>query len=266
MELKSIGRQSDLIIAKHYALIENHENRFVIKSPNIPEYHWGNFIIFDQGPKTGDLEQWQKQFRADFPYYVEPTHYVFSWNPTPIEKCTGIDEFVSHGFTLETCEIISANNLVLPSKANQEVHIKILQSDSDWDQALQCQLACWSQPETLESYIPFKTKQMKIYRELSDKGVGHWFGAFIGEKLVADLGIFHDQVRGRYQSVGTLPEFRNQGICSRLVYEAGLLMLDRYGLQELLIEADRDYHALRVYKRLGFETVEVNYSLSKSFS
>jgi GNAT superfamily N-acetyltransferase len=265
MELKSVGRQSDLIIAKHFAHIENHENRLLIKSPTLPEYHWGNFIVFDKGPQKGDLIKWTEQFRKDFPYYVEPTHYVFSWNPVEIEHCSGVEEFIADGFSLENCEVIASSKLQLPAKANKDVEVKILQTDSDWEQALACQLACWSQPETLEIYIPFKTKQMKMYRELSQKSVGHWFGAFIGDKLVADLGVFHDNMWGRYQSVGTLPEFRNQGICSRLVYEAGVLMLERYGLEKLLIEAERDYHALQVYKKVGFETVEVNYSLSKSF-
>lgn len=97
---------------------------------------------------------------------------------------------------------------------------------------------------------------------MSEAGLGNWFGAFIGEQLVGDLGIFHENGIGRYQNVGTHPNFRKQGICGTLVYQSGLIALRDYKIQYLVMEADPDYHAARIYESVGFKRNEENYALS----
>ena len=79
---------------------------------------------------------------------------------------------------------------------------------------------------------------------------------------MGDLGIFFEGPVGRYQMVGTHPDFRKQGICGTLVYEAGLMAFEEFALDHLVMEADPDYHAARIYESVGFNKAEINYSLS----
>ncbi len=54
---------------------------------------------------------------------------------------------------------------------------------------------------------------MASYRQMFEAGMASWFGAFMDGQLVGDLGVFCEGIVGRYQNVGTHPEYRRQGIC-----------------------------------------------------
>jgi len=98
--------------------------------------------------------------------------------------------------------------------------------------------------------------------EWRQPAAGHWYGAFIGDRLVADLGVFHDgQGLGRYQSVETHPDFRRQGIAATLVYEAGTRAIAEHGLHTLVIIAEDEGDPSRLYRSLGFEPTEKSMGL-----
>jgi ribosomal protein S18 acetylase RimI-like enzyme len=99
---------------------------------------------------------------------------------------------------------------------------------------------------------------------MSEAGLGGWFGAFLGDRLVGDLGIFRDADLGRYQSVKTHPDHRRKGVCSTLVYESAQIAFNEWGIKDLVIAADPSEQALAIYRSLGFETVEQQIGLEKS--
>jgi ribosomal protein S18 acetylase RimI-like enzyme len=67
----------------------------------------------------------------------------------------------------------------------------------------------------------------------------------------------------RYQQVGTHPDWRRQGICSRLLYDAAQLGAARFGVDTLVIAADREYHALDLYRKVGFLERELSAGLCR---
>jgi ribosomal protein S18 acetylase RimI-like enzyme len=136
--------------------------------------------------------------------------------------------------------------------------VKTLSSDEEWDQALQAQLVChWPGDDTDHSGFPaFMAREMERYRAMTQAGLGHWFGAYLGEQFTATLGLFVDGEIGRFQQVATLPDFRRRGICSSLVYQAASYAFERMGVETLVMVADEDYYAARIYERLGFKPVE----------
>jgi ribosomal protein S18 acetylase RimI-like enzyme len=140
--------------------------------------------------------------------------------------------------------------------------VRKIKSDQDWDEVLKLQIICAKPKFRNDYYEEFKKRQRDDYRKMSESGMGAWFGAFLGDQMVGDLGIFYEGNIGRYQNVGTHPDCRRQGICGTLVYQAGQMALQEFGINHLVMEADINYHAARIYESVGFKRTEVNYALS----
>ena len=98
---------------------------------------------------------------------------------------------------------------------------------------------------------------------MTEAGTATWFGAFEGDRLVSSLGLVHDDELARYQSVGTLPAFRGRGLASALVERAGRHALDDLGVRRLVMVADPEYLAIRIYRALGFDDSETQVQLTR---
>ena len=97
---------------------------------------------------------------------------------------------------------------------------------------------------------------MARYQKMSHAGLGHWFGAFLGSKLVGDLGLFVENGIGRFQNVTTHPDFRRRGICGTLVHAVATYALSNMGAKTLVMVADEAYHAAKIYESVGFKPTE----------
>ena len=91
---------------------------------------------------------------------------------------------------------------------------------------------------------------------MSEAGLGHWFGAFLNDRLVAECGLYCFNGVGRYQAVGTHPEFRKKGICGNLIFESAKFGFEKLGAVTLVMVADPEYHAAKVYESVGFAPTE----------
>lgn len=261
MVIRSLGRRTDFIFAKFSGLVIDKGSYTLIQTPSNPGYHWGNYIVFDQAPQKGSLNEWTAIFNNEFCYYSEPSHYVFTWDTGKNEK-GDYQDFLEANFDLDSAIVLTSTKLTPPLHINDHIKIRRISSDQDWNAVIQLQTLCADPKYVNEYYEQFKQKQMASYRKMSESGMGSWFGAFIGEKLVGDLGIFYEGKIGRYQNVETHPDYRRQGICGSLVYQTGMLAFGEFGVDHLVMEADTDYHAARIYESVGFKRNEVNYALS----
>ena len=131
-----------------------------------------------------------------------------------------------------------------------------LTEDWEWEQATQNQIACRPPEHTLIDYEIFKRDQMQRYRQMTRDGRGFWFGAFLDNQLVAELGIFSDGKIGRFQQVGTHPDYRRRGICGTLVYQVSHFAFENMKVETLVMVADENYHAARIYESIGFQPRE----------
>ncbi len=261
MEIRSLGRQTDLIFARFSGYVKDLGNYTLVQTPSNPGYHWGNYIIFDRAPKGGDYEEWKQLFDNEFSYYKVPHHYVFTWDTINQEEGE-TQEFVDNGFEFDSAIVLTTKTLNPPEHLNNTITIRKIITDDEWEAVIRLQTLC-ADPKVLNDYyIDFKREQIANYRKMSEVEKGSWFGAFIRDELVGDLGIFFDDKVARYQNVGTHPDYRKQGICGTLVYEAGKIAFADYGINYLVMEADPDYHAARIYESVGFKRTETNYSLS----
>jgi predicted GNAT family acetyltransferase len=85
--------------------------------------------------------------------------------------------------------------------------------------------------------------------------------------LLASLGLVPDgQGAARFQTVQTHPDARNQGLASTLVHHASKYGLKELAAKTLVIVADPDYLAIRIYRAVGFEDTETQIQLIKPAS
>ncbi len=255
MQVRSLGYRTDLIFPRFDGMILDHGDYLVIQTPTNPTYYWGNFLLFANPPGAGDLGRWKALFKREIGDQIQAEHLAFGWDSTTGELGL-VEPFLAAGFNLSQNVVLSTRQVQVPPKYNYEVMVRSLSADWEWEQALQNQVSTRDPEHSLEGYLVFKRDQMQRYRRMSEAGLGHWFGAFLGEQLVADLGVFVAGKLGRFQSVGTHPDFRRRGICGALVYQASRYAFDQMELETLVMVADEDYHATKIYESVGFEPQE----------
>jgi predicted GNAT family acetyltransferase len=101
-------------------------------------------------------------------------------------------------------------------------------------------------------------------RALVARGLGQRFGAFVDDALVSTAAIFvtHAGI-ARYQNVETHPDHRRQGLAAAVVYAAGQHAIAAYKIEMLVIVADHDGDAIRVYRSLGFVDTERHLTMER---
>jgi GNAT superfamily N-acetyltransferase len=255
MEVKSLGYRTDLIFPRFDGQILDHGDYLVILTPTNPTFYWGNFLLFSNPPNKDDLENWKAIFTREIGSKLKTEHFAFGWDSTD-GSLGEIQPFLEDGFNLNQSVVLAAQQVKVPSKYNRDVLVHPLVSDDDWEQATQNQIACRDPGHSLEGYQVFKRDQMRRYHQMSEDGLGFWFGAFLAKQLVAELGIFSDGKVGRFQQVGTHPDYRRHGICGALVYQASCYALEQMKLETLVMVADENYHAAKIYESIGFEPKE----------
>ncbi len=119
---------------------------------------------------------------------------------------------LGEGFDLNQSVVLSSQQVTIPPNYNHEVVIRPLTEDWEWEQDPQNQIACREPGHNLEGFQVFKRDQMLRYRQMTNAGLGLWFGAFLEKQLVAELGVFVAEGYGRFQQVGTHPAYRRRGI------------------------------------------------------
>lgn len=261
MQIKSLGYRTDLIFPRFDGVVKERDNYLVIETPSNPHFHWGNYLLFREPPAPGALEEWRRLFKAEFGSNPEIKHITFGWDGTDGQMGASA-EFVNAGFRTAEQIVLAANEVSRPKHFNIEVTVRPLTTDEDWIDATENQIACRDAIYEYGPYKLFKESQMKRYRSMEAQGLGHWFGAFINDQLVGSLGIYRDQNIGRFQNVGTNPEFRRQGICGTMVYLASEHAFSKMGIETLVMVSDEDGDARRVYESVGFKPREKQSGLS----
>lgn len=256
MEITSPGILSDCIFHRFAGKITDRGTYTTVYTVSNPSYYYGNFLIFAAPPKSGEFTKWMSLFHQEFADDDAVGHHTFQWQSGKADAAA-IKEFTDQGFTYDNVSVLTATGTHIDREPPNGMTYRKLETDTDWLAAKESQIAAGFPSIPTADYRIYKEAQFANYRDMADAGLGGWFGAFKGDELVANMGLFFDQTIGRFQSVETLKAHRRQGICSALVqYVSQWGFAHRPGVT-LMIHADHDDIPSRLYQSLGYREVEV---------
>jgi GNAT superfamily N-acetyltransferase len=251
VEVRSLGYRTDLMIRTlEGSQVEDRGDYLVISSPRNPTYWWGNFLLLAQ-PAPGQAASWVGSFATEFP---AARHVALGIDVTEI-SVVHIGEYVAAGLQLQRSAVLTAQDLTEPPNPNRSAAYRELSGDDDWRRVTELRaIVNADEPGGDPGFIAARAASE---RALTEAGHGSWFGAFIGDELVAQLGLIADGSGiARYQNVETHPDWRRRGLAGSLVWHAGRHGLDTLGAGTLVIVADPLADAIRVYRSVGFADAE----------
>ncbi len=261
MKIDSLAFQTDLFFHRFTGVVIEHDNYLVVMTPTNPGFFWGNLVYFKTPPKEDSLLIWREIFAKEFKS-MSVSHMTFAWDSTAGEEGSS-QLFVDDGFNFDKAIVMVCENACIPSKLNDNLIIRPIEKESEWQMVLENHVLCRADHFEEIPYRKFVIRQMNDYRSMLKENRGEWLGAFLGDKLVGDLGIFAENGLGRFQTIGTHPDFRRQGVCSTLLYKSCLYAKEKMNIDRFVIVADPNYHAAKIYESVGFEIKEFHTGLCK---
>jgi GNAT superfamily N-acetyltransferase len=239
--------------------LEDRGDHLVVASPGNQDFWWGNFLLLRElAPGSGP--SWLARFAAEFPAARHVAIGVVASDAGTLNP----GELIGCGLSLDVDSVLTARSLHEPSHLNTEVVIRPLAGDDDWQQAVALRAAI--NVGTAGDDLKFTTARIAAERAMCEAGRATWYGAFLDRALAAQLGLVTGDGRrerlARYQNVETHPSARRQGLAGTLVWHAGQAALAS-GVPELVIVADPDYHAMRLYESVGFTVTQDQISFSR---
>lgn len=235
----------------------------VIRTPDNPTYWWGNALYFDDAPVEGDLVRWTRLFDEHI-RVVQPAsnHTTFGWTGQ-VEGA--VQPFVDTGYELFALVILAADatTAVVAPHPNRSVRIEAF-GPTDWpvlrDLLVETRDAA---KHPVAGYTEFAERHIACWRVLAERRQGAWFGVWSdldGKPLLAAaLGVFVEAQRGcdgrrigRFHHVVTRAASRRQGLAGTLVAHAARHAFETLDADTLLILADANDAARRVYESTGF--------------
>ncbi len=238
-----------------------------VENLNNPLHFGGNMLVFPGPPRHGDLELWLALWDETFGDRFD--HRTFEWDTADGQEGASA-EFVEAGFELHRTSILAASPRNIRLRDKDISHVEVVEVDlaAAGDEVVALGLASdpkMAAKEGVERHRQYQRKQVARRQRAIEAGKGFWLGARARDgTLTGALGLF--DVGGgiaRYQHVDTHPGWRRQRICSRLLYEAAQLGAERFKVDTLVIAADREYHALDLYRRVGFVERELSAGLCR---
>jgi len=252
MQLQSLGLSSDLSLLD--ADVIDRGAYLVVRSPKEPNFYWGNLVVFSKPPQGQVKDAWEAIFAREFADLADVKHQTFAWDVGGGDA--SLQRFLDDGYEEERTVVLTASEVCPPRHPNQDLEIRVLESDSEWNEVAESQFESRDPEHEEESYRVFLQGRLAALRARVDAGQGDWYGAYLGGRQVGNLGVFRNGSSARFQVVVTRPEARRQGVCGTLVHYASERTLAQPGVERLIMVADTEYHAARIYESVGFAATE----------
>ena len=250
MRVTSLGFRTDVALrVLEGGQVTDRGDYLVVRSPGNPDFWWGNFILMAALPEVGSAGEWLARCAAEFP---AARHVALGVDSARYHAVIP-EDFLDAGLEPQRGTVLTCAAVPEPRHPAAEAEIRPLESDADWQQSVDLGARCYGDGEPQE----YLRRRAAARRRLTRAGMGAWFGAFMGGRLLAQLGVC-DAGGGlaRYQDVETDPVARRRGLAGTLLRQAGRYGREVFGASTLVIVADPTEAAIRLYRSCGFADTE----------
>lgn len=251
MEIRSLGYRSDLALLGYGGSeVEDRGTHLVVRSPHNPRFWWGNFLLLRRMPSADEIPWWLDEFARELP---EAEHRALGVDVTAGDV-DDLAPLTAAGLSPDVSVVMTATAVQAPAHPAGEAAYRPLRSDDDWEQQVALSLMG---EERGSDDVTFATARADADRRLVRQGRGAWWGAFLGGRLVSSMGLFVASAGlARFQNVTTHPDARGRGLAGTLVHRVSCYGLEELGARTLVMVADPEYAAIRLYRSLGFTDSE----------
>lgn len=236
----SLGWQTDLAVLRlGRSVIEEHPDHLVVRTPENPKYHWGNFVLVTDPGAADDARSWLAVFEATFP---SAAHRAIGLTGEPSD----VAAWAEAGLELERSDVLVATDPLPATATPTDYAVRPLSTTADWDSSTLLRETAYP------GHGDFERLSTESRAAMAARGEVTWFGAFAGDQLAAELGIV--PINGdlaRYQSVLTHPDHRRRGLTRHLLGVADAHARST-GATTTVIIADQDSDPGRLYRAAGF--------------
>ena len=250
MHVDSLAFRTDLALAALAGSeVEDHGDHIAVRTPDNPTYYWGNYLLLAEAPTAETLPDWlrrpsraRSRASGTAPYGVA----------TSDGSRDDLAAFAAAGFETDAATVMTATAVHEPPRPNREATYRPLRTDADWAQ----QVELWLAGDDVTSR-EFVVAKVAGERRMAEVGEGAWWGAFVGDRLLSSMGLVAASPGlARFQQVQTHPDARGRGLAGTLVHEVSRYGFDDLGATTLVMVADPDYLAIRIYRSVGFTDSE----------
>jgi len=253
VHVRSLAYRTDLALLQlGGSTVEDRGDHLVIRSPHNPSFYWGNFLLLERTPVADEAQHWLDVFHDSFP---DAEHVAIG-----VDGTTGTREdvaaFADLGLQVGVDSVMTAQTVHEPPHPNREAAYRRLEGDDDWAALVDFRVAMEPGQHPVR-YRRFVADRALDSRRVAEAGHGAWFGAFVGGRLLASMGLVAaGDGLARFQDVETLPEARGRGLAGTLIHEVSRYGFGELGATTLVMVADPGYSAIRIYRRVGFTSTE----------
>ncbi|MBO0846292.1 MAG: GNAT family N-acetyltransferase [Nocardioides sp.] len=253
MDIASLAFRTDLAMLEHSgSTVEDRGTYLVVRTPHNPTFWWGNFLLLPRPPRDdAEAREWVATFERELP---DARHRTLGVDGTA-GTVADLAPFAELGFETEWSSVMTATDVHEPPQPNTDARYRPLSSDVDWQQQLELSMA--GEEDTAAYTSEFCTARTASERRLVEAEYGEWWGAFDGDRLLASMGLFTASTGlARFQGVKTHPDARGRGLAGTLVHRVSRFGFEELGARTLVMVADPDYLAIRIYRSVGFADTE----------
>jgi RimJ/RimL family protein N-acetyltransferase len=261
----SLYWRTEFIFAQFDSVIDVHANYIIVRTPNNPQFYWGNFLLIDHAPASNQWPQWLALFKQAITE-VQPMsqHIAIGFNHATQAKVALPQTLQEQGWQQDTLAtlVLNTSDLRLQAGILPTEYIFKLLNLADDEKAL-AELKCRNNDDgyEIEVYRNYLARRLARDARMSAAGQGGWYGVFTRDshELIACCGLFNgtgdDATLGRFQYVLVDKPYRRQGLCKAMVARVVADGFDARGLQTQVIAAYPKEAAIRIYRSLGFRDV-----------
>lgn len=252
VQIESLAFRTDLALLQlGGSEVKDHGSYVAVRTPGNPTYWWGNFLLLPAAPSSEELGAWEAVFTQTFPGASHRAYGV----ATAHGSRDDLADLAKAGLSVDASTVMtaSATSVREPPRPNRAATYRPLATDADWQQQVELAVA----GERRSSERDFVVAKAAAQRRAAESGAGTWWGAFVADRLVCSMGLFQaNPGLCRFQDVKTHPDARGRGLAGTLVHEISRCGIQDFGATTLVMVADPDYLAVRVYRSVGFEDSE----------